>query len=80
MQNHSEISKTAKEIKILRKAVSISVMGQIEVMKAMKPGMSESEIQGIHEFVFKKYGVPHVLSIAVKILCFFAMETIFPKS
>ena len=51
--------KTAKEIKILRKAVSISVMGQIEVMKAMKPGMSESEIQGIHEFVFKKYGVPY---------------------
>ena len=34
-------------------------MGQIEVMKAMKPGMSESEIQGIHEFVFKKYGVPY---------------------
>ena len=51
--------KTAKEIGILRKAVSISVMGQIEVMKAMKPGMSESEIQGIHEFVFKKYGVPY---------------------
>ena len=51
--------KTAKEIGILRKAVSISVIGQIEVMKAMKPGMSESEIQGIHEFVFKKYGVPY---------------------
>jgi Xaa-Pro aminopeptidase len=30
-------------------------MGQREVMKAMKPGMSEREIQGIHEFVFKKY-------------------------
>jgi Xaa-Pro aminopeptidase len=24
-------------------------------MKAMKPGMSEREVQGIHEFVFKKY-------------------------
>jgi Xaa-Pro aminopeptidase len=24
-------------------------------MKALKPGMSEREIQGIHEFVFKKY-------------------------
>ena len=45
--------KTPKEIQILRKAVSISVIGQIEVMKAMKTGMSESEIQGIHEFVFK---------------------------
>ena len=51
--------KTSKEIQILKKAVSISVIGQIEVMKAMKPGMSESEIQGIHEFVFKKYGVPY---------------------
>jgi Xaa-Pro aminopeptidase len=30
-------------------------MGQREVMKAMKPGMSEREIQGIHEYVFKKY-------------------------
>jgi len=29
---------------------------------------------------FKKYGVPHVLSIAVKTLFFFAIETIFPKS
>jgi len=25
------------------------------VMKAMRPGMSELEVQGIHEFVFKKY-------------------------
>ncbi len=29
--------------------------GQVEVMKAMKPNMSEREVQGIHEFVFKKY-------------------------
>jgi hypothetical protein len=29
---------------------------------------------------FKKYGVPHVLSIAVKILFFFAIEIILPKS
>ena len=47
--------KTADELKLLRKAVSISAMGQREVMKAMRPGMSEAEIQGIHEFVFKKY-------------------------
>jgi Xaa-Pro aminopeptidase len=40
---------------MVRKAVSISCMGQREVMKAIKPGMSEREIQGIHEFVFKKY-------------------------
>lgn len=47
--------KTAEEMEMIRKAVSISCMGQREVMKAMKPGMSEREIQGIHEFVFKKY-------------------------
>lgn len=47
--------KTTEELTMIRKAVSISCMGQREVMKAMKPGMSEREIQGIHEFVFKKY-------------------------
>lgn len=47
--------KTKEEIELVRKAVSISCMGQIEVMKAINPGMSEREIQGIHEFVYKKY-------------------------
>jgi Xaa-Pro aminopeptidase len=47
--------KTKEELELIRKAVSISCMGQREVMKALKPGMSEREIQGIHEFVFKKY-------------------------
>ncbi len=47
--------KTSEELNLIRKAVSISCMGQREVMKAIKPGMSEREIQGIHEFVFKKY-------------------------
>jgi Xaa-Pro aminopeptidase len=48
--------KTEEEINLLRKAVDISCIGQREVMKAMHPKMSETEIQGIHEFVFKKYG------------------------
>lgn len=47
--------KTPEEIELVRKAVSISAIAQREVMKAMKPGMSEAEIQGLHEFVFKKY-------------------------
>jgi Xaa-Pro aminopeptidase len=47
--------KTQEEIEMIRKAVRISCAGQVEVMKAMKPGMSEREVQGIHEFVFKKY-------------------------
>ena len=48
--------KTEEELVLLTKAVRISAMGQREVMKAMHPGMSESEIQGIHEYVYKKYG------------------------
>ncbi len=47
--------KSKDEIELIKKAVSISCMGQVEVMKAIKPGMSEREIQGIHEFVYKKY-------------------------
>lgn len=48
--------KTEEELVLLRKAVNISTIGQAEVMKAIEPGMSETEIQGIHEFIFKKYG------------------------
>ena len=51
--------KSPAEIDLLRKAVDISCIGQAEVMKAMHEGMSESEIQGIHEFVFKKYGAEY---------------------
>ncbi|PNQ72363.1 Xaa-Pro aminopeptidase [Hanstruepera neustonica] len=48
--------KTEEEMVLLTKAVRISAMGQREIMKAMHPGMSELEIQGIHEYVYKKYG------------------------
>lgn len=51
--------KTEEELDLIRKAVDISTIGQVEVMKAMRPGMSETEIQGIHEFVFKKYGAEY---------------------
>lgn len=48
--------KSKEEMTLLTKAVRISAIGQRETMKAMHPGMSEAEIQGIHEFVYKKYG------------------------
>lgn len=51
--------KEAEELELLRKAVEISCVGQVEVMKAMRPNMSETEVQGIHEFVFKKYGAEY---------------------
>jgi Xaa-Pro aminopeptidase len=56
MMNTLREVKTQEELKLLRKAINISAVGQIEVMKAMHPGMSEKEVQGIHEFVFRKYG------------------------
>ena len=52
--------KTPEELLLLRKAVEISCMGQNEVMKAVAPNMSELEIQGLHEFVHKKYGAEGV--------------------
>lgn len=52
-------TKTPEELVLLRKAVEISAVGQIEIMKAMHPGMSETEIQGVHEFVYKKYGAEY---------------------
>lgn len=47
--------KTPEELEMLRKAIKISCAGHVEAMKAVKPGMSEREIQGIQEFVFKVY-------------------------
>jgi Xaa-Pro aminopeptidase len=52
--------KTEQEIAILKQAVAMSAIGQIEVMRAIHPEISERELQGIHEFVFKKYGAKHV--------------------
>lgn len=49
-------TKTEEELVLLTKAIRISAIGQIEIMKAMHPNMSEREIQGVHEFVYKKYG------------------------
>lgn len=52
--------KTPEELDLLRKAVEISCRGQNEVMKLIKPGMSEPELQGLHEFVHKKYGAEYI--------------------
>lgn len=56
MMDHLREAKTPEELAMLRKAIQISAIGQVEVMKALKPGMSEREVQGIHEFVYKRYG------------------------
>jgi len=51
--------KTKEELVLLTKAIRISAQGQREIMKAMHPGMSEAEVQGVHEFVYKKYGTEY---------------------
>jgi Xaa-Pro aminopeptidase len=48
--------KSQEELALITKAVRISAMGQREIMKAMHSGMSEFEIQGLHEYIYKKYG------------------------
>ena len=49
-----------EEIEILKKAIAVSVQGQLEVMKAINDSMTERELQGIHEFVHKTYGASEV--------------------
>lgn len=51
--------KTTEELILLKKAIEISAIGQLEMMKAMHPNMSETEAQGVHEFVYKKYGAEY---------------------
>ena len=58
LTNQREI-KSTEEVDLIRKAVTISSIGQSEVMKAVKPGMSEREIQGLHQYIYKRYGAAH---------------------
>jgi Xaa-Pro aminopeptidase len=52
--------KTPEEMDLLRKSIEISCIAHAEVMKAIQPGMSELELQGIHEYIHKKYGAEYV--------------------
>lgn len=52
-------TKLPEEMVLLKKAIEISAVGQLEVMKAMHPAMSETEVQGVHEYVYKKYGAEY---------------------
>ena len=49
--------KTPEEILLLRRAVNVTCIAQNEALRALQANMSESEVQGIQEFVFKKYGL-----------------------
>jgi Xaa-Pro aminopeptidase len=49
-------TKQPEEIAIMEKVVAISVQGHNEVMRAVKPGMTEYQAQAIMEYFFKKNG------------------------
>lgn len=53
-------TKTPEEMYMIRKAVEISCMAHNEVMKTLRPDMSELEIQGLMEYVHKRYGSEEV--------------------
>ena len=48
--------KTPEELALLRRAVRISAQGQREVLKLLRPEMGEMEVQGLHEYVYRRYG------------------------
>lgn len=48
--------KTAEEMALMRKTVRISCLAHAEVMRSIKPTMSETEIEGIFLYVHKHYG------------------------
>jgi Xaa-Pro aminopeptidase len=52
--------KTEEEIAVISRAIDITCNAHREVMKAATPEMSEREIQGIHEFMYKLKGAKEI--------------------
>ena len=48
--------KTPEELELMRKSSYYSAMAHVEVMKAIHPAMSETELMGTFEYIHKKYG------------------------
>jgi Xaa-Pro aminopeptidase len=48
--------KTKDEIAVMREAINISGKGHIEAMKAIKRGVSERQVQAVHEFTQRVLG------------------------
>lgn len=51
--------KTPEEIVLLRKAIVMTCDAQIELMKALKPKMTEYQSEAIVEYIFKKNGAEY---------------------
>ena len=48
--------KTPEELTLLRHAIHISTTAQREVLKLLRPDMGEMDVQGLHEYVYRRYG------------------------
>jgi len=48
--------KAPEELLLLRRAIRISTAAQCEVMKLLRPDMGEMAVQGLHEYVYRRYG------------------------
>ena len=55
--------KSPKEISLMRKAVQISVEGHLAVMKTVKPGMYEYELEALIDYIFMDRALPSLLDI-----------------
>lgn len=51
--------KSEEEILLMKKAIEMTCDAQIELMKALKPGMKEYQSEAIVEYVFKKNGAEY---------------------
>lgn len=54
------VHKSPEELVLMRKATDASVMGHIQAMRSIKPGMREYEIQALVEYVFTRMGCESV--------------------
>ena len=50
------VVKSPAEIALLRKAVAISAQGQLAAMKAVRPGVNESQIHALTDYTFRMAG------------------------
>lgn len=52
--------KQPEELILMRKAIDMTCMAHVEIMKALEPGMKEYQAQGVVEYMFKKEGSEYV--------------------
>ncbi len=52
--------KQPEEIDLMRKAIDMTCAAQLEIMKALEPGMKEFQAQAVVEYMFKKEGSEYV--------------------